>query len=247
MKRRSVIIIIITVLAVYALLVSSVPILDKLVLFPSTRSIGSRGAIRNAIRYEGGELEIWIAGSAAARAAGRTETFVLRFYGNADRPERWVAAEADMFQHRAVEVWGAAAVAFVCCLGAAGSAFAQPNIDTKNFAVDCRQLRGNTQRGLVATRENLPGFTIVLSDKAHAYYNAPNSPGLRYWVVAGDIPHLKPFHKPIIAFASKQQKVQAYGTLEQMKVYTIYHTPRWDGEERRRAHRDQGAALRPVC
>jgi len=31
---------------------------------------------------------------------------VLRFYGNADRAERWVAAEAEMWNDRAVKVWG---------------------------------------------------------------------------------------------------------------------------------------------
>jgi pimeloyl-ACP methyl ester carboxylesterase len=31
---------------------------------------------------------------------------VLRFYGNADRADRWVAAEAEMWNNRAVEVWG---------------------------------------------------------------------------------------------------------------------------------------------
>jgi pimeloyl-ACP methyl ester carboxylesterase len=30
----------------------------------------------------------------------------MRFYGNADRAERWVAAEANMFGNRLVEVWG---------------------------------------------------------------------------------------------------------------------------------------------
>lgn len=49
---------------------------------------------------------MWIATSGAARARGGAESFVLRFYGNADRPEYWVAAEAEMFPKRAVEVWG---------------------------------------------------------------------------------------------------------------------------------------------
>lgn len=36
------------------------------------------------------------------------------------------------------------------------------------------------------------GFTIVLSDAAHAYYNARSNPGLRYFVVPGDVSHLTP-------------------------------------------------------
>jgi len=32
--------------------------------------------------------------------------YVLRFYGNADRADRWVAAEAEEWNDRAVEIWG---------------------------------------------------------------------------------------------------------------------------------------------
>ncbi len=91
---------------VYGVLITGVPLLDKLVLFPSTQSIDSHGASRRAIRFDGGELEMWTAASAVARKAGRAESYVLRFYGNADRPEHWAAAEAEMFPHRAVETWG---------------------------------------------------------------------------------------------------------------------------------------------
>jgi pimeloyl-ACP methyl ester carboxylesterase len=57
------------------------------------------------VPFEGGELEVWTAASRRARA-GQPRTYVLRFYGNADRAERWVADEAEMFAGRAVEVWG---------------------------------------------------------------------------------------------------------------------------------------------
>src|SRR5439155_322749 len=36
----------------------------------------------------------------------RADSYILRFYGNADRAERWVAAEAEEWNDRAVEVWG---------------------------------------------------------------------------------------------------------------------------------------------
>jgi len=34
------------------------------------------------------------------------DTYVLRFYGNADRAERWVGLEAEEWNNRAVEIWG---------------------------------------------------------------------------------------------------------------------------------------------
>jgi pimeloyl-ACP methyl ester carboxylesterase len=95
-----------TALAVYAFVIGFVPILDKLALFPGRRPIDSRGATRKVVPFQSGELEMWGATSGAARARGGAESFVLRFYGNADRPEYWVAAEAEMFPQRAVEVWG---------------------------------------------------------------------------------------------------------------------------------------------
>ena len=91
---------------VYSVLVGCVPVLDKLVLFPSIKPVESGDAMRKTIVFDRGELEMWTAASRAARAAGRADSYVLRFYGNADRPERWVASEAEMFPDRAVEVWG---------------------------------------------------------------------------------------------------------------------------------------------
>src|ERR1043166_491606 len=89
----------------YVTLVSCAPVLDQFVLFPSTARIPAGAATRKAVPFEGGELEVWTAASRAARS-GQPTTYVLRFYGNADRVERWVADEAEMFGERAVEVWG---------------------------------------------------------------------------------------------------------------------------------------------
>ena len=82
------------------------PLPDRLVLFPTTNPLNTGTAIRRAIPFEGGDLEIWLASSKLAQQRGQADFFVLRFYGNADRADRWVAAEAEMFNHRAVEVWG---------------------------------------------------------------------------------------------------------------------------------------------
>jgi hypothetical protein len=51
-------------------------------------------------------LELWTARSRLAQQEGGAEIYVLRFYGNADRADRWVALEAEMWNERAVEVWG---------------------------------------------------------------------------------------------------------------------------------------------
>jgi pimeloyl-ACP methyl ester carboxylesterase len=90
----------------YFVVIALTPLLDRLVLFPTTDRIDAGGAIRKPISFEGGELEIWTAASRLAQHRGGPEIYVLRFYGNADRADRWVAAEAEMWNTRAVEVWG---------------------------------------------------------------------------------------------------------------------------------------------
>src|SRR5258707_1300696 len=79
---------------------------DHLILFPTRAPIDAGGAVRKTIPFENGDLEIWTAQSQSARQHGRADVFILRFYGNADRADRWVAAEAEMWNNRAVEVWG---------------------------------------------------------------------------------------------------------------------------------------------
>ncbi len=79
---------------------------DRLVLLPSSDEIPAGAATRTFVPFENGQLEIWTARSEAARRSGRMDAYVLRFYGNADRAERWVAMEAEEWDRRAVEVWG---------------------------------------------------------------------------------------------------------------------------------------------
>ena len=80
---------------------------DHLILFPSTARMDGHGAIRKTIPLEeNGDLEIWTARSQRAGRDGRPDIYVLRFYGNADRAENWVAAEAEAWNGRAVEIWG---------------------------------------------------------------------------------------------------------------------------------------------
>jgi pimeloyl-ACP methyl ester carboxylesterase len=79
---------------------------DHLILFPTTAPIDGAGAVRKMLSFQKGELEVWTAKSHRAQQQGRADIFILRFYGNADRADRWAAAEAEMWSDRAVEIWG---------------------------------------------------------------------------------------------------------------------------------------------
>jgi uncharacterized protein len=79
---------------------------DQLILFPSTQAIDPHGALRKTVPFENGQLELWTARSRIAQQRAAAEIYVMRFYGNADRADRWVAAETEMWNGRAVEVWG---------------------------------------------------------------------------------------------------------------------------------------------
>src|ERR1043166_9452998 len=79
---------------------------DHLILFPTRAPIDVGGAVRKTVPFENGELEIWTAQSRRARQQRRADVFILRFYGNADRADRWAAMEAAMWNDRAVEIWG---------------------------------------------------------------------------------------------------------------------------------------------
>src|ERR1043166_6114109 len=94
----------IAVLYFALILVGALP--DHLILFPSRNAIDPRGAVQRVVSFESGQLELWTAKSRSAQKQGRADVYVLRFYGNADRAERWVAAEADAWNERAVEIWG---------------------------------------------------------------------------------------------------------------------------------------------
>ena len=94
------------IVAAYFILIFFARLPDHLILFPTRASIDSGGAVRKTIPFQNGELELWTAISRRAQQNGRVDTYVLRFYGNADRAERWVASEADEWNDRAVEIWG---------------------------------------------------------------------------------------------------------------------------------------------
>jgi uncharacterized protein len=79
---------------------------DHLILFPTTAPIDADGAVRKMLPFQNGQLEVWTAKSRLAQQKDRADIYVLRFYGNADRADRWAAAEAEMWNDRSVEIWG---------------------------------------------------------------------------------------------------------------------------------------------
>jgi len=79
---------------------------DHLILFPTRAPIDAGEAVRKTVPFQNGELEVWTAKSRRAQEEGRADIFILRFYGNADRADRWATAEAEMWNDRAVEIWG---------------------------------------------------------------------------------------------------------------------------------------------
>jgi len=63
---------------------------DRLILWPSVAPIDAGAAQRRQIPFNGGSLDAFVV-PARSGVAGR---YLLRFYGNADRAERWAASEA---------------------------------------------------------------------------------------------------------------------------------------------------------
>ena len=97
---------VLVVAALYIILIFFAHLPDHLILFPTKAPIDAGGAVRKTVPSQSGELELWTAISRRAQQNRRVDTYVLRFYGNADRAERWVAAEAEEWNNRAVEIWG---------------------------------------------------------------------------------------------------------------------------------------------
>jgi uncharacterized protein len=94
------------IIIIYLALIFAAHLADHLILFPTTAPIDAQGAIRKTMPFQNGELELWTARSSVAQRKRAVDIYILRFYGNADRADRWPAAEAEMWNDRAVEVWG---------------------------------------------------------------------------------------------------------------------------------------------
>ena len=98
--------IVLAIVSAYFILIFFAHLPDHLILFPTKAPIDTGGAVRKTLPFQNGELELWTAVSHQAQKQGRPDIYVLRFYGNADRADRWVADEAEEWNGRAVEIWG---------------------------------------------------------------------------------------------------------------------------------------------
>jgi len=98
--------IVLAIVSAYFILIFFAHLPDHLILFPTRAPIDTGGAVRKTLPFQNGELELWTAVSHQAQKQGRPDIYVLRFYGNADRADRWVAEEAEEWNDRAVEIWG---------------------------------------------------------------------------------------------------------------------------------------------
>ena len=98
--------IVLAFVAAYLILILFGHLPDHLILFPTKAPIDAGEAARKMVPFQNGELEVWTAKSYRAKQQAGADIYVLRFYGNADRADRWVAAEAEEWNGRAVEIWG---------------------------------------------------------------------------------------------------------------------------------------------
>jgi hypothetical protein len=202
---------------------------DHLILFPTTGPIDAHRAVRKTVRFENGQLELWTAKSQLAQQSGHSDVYVLRFYGNADRADRWVSAEADSWNERAVEVWGMNYPGFGGSTGPAKLARIGPAALT---AFDALQSETG-KRPIVLFGASL-GTTAALHVAAHrtvAGLILHNPPALRQmilrqfgwwnlWLLAGplalEIPrdldsvaNSKAVHKPAIFLLAEKDEVVA--------------------------------------
>jgi len=203
---------VLVVAVVYFAVIALTPLPDRLVLFPTTDRLDAGVASRKAIPFEGGELEVWTAASKLAQQRGQPGVYMLRFYGNADRADRWVAAEAEMWNNRAVEVWGMNYPGFGGSTGPARLARLGPAALTAFDAV--KQAAGD--RPVVVSGASL-GTTTALHVAAHrqvAGLILHNPPALRQiilrqfgwwnlWLLAGPLAQKLPADLDSVANAKK--------------------------------------------
>lgn len=93
-------------IACYALVIAGVVgcrLADRLLLYPPGGAVDPGGATRLALPTTDGELEVFRARS--RKGPQEPEAYVLRFYGNADRADRWAAEEAASLPFDG-ELWG---------------------------------------------------------------------------------------------------------------------------------------------
>lgn len=88
----------------YALLLLTVNLADRLLLWPQKSKPAPNLATKKALPFEGGELEVF---AARNKQTEEPKLFLLRFYGNADQAGPWVGPEANAHVNsEPLEIWG---------------------------------------------------------------------------------------------------------------------------------------------
>jgi uncharacterized protein len=95
----------VTAIVLYLGLIGMIPLVDWLVLYPTTEAASAGKAIRRTVSFRNGDLEIWVSRSPVARVSGRPDFYLLCFYGNASRAEFGADADANLFPDKSVEAW----------------------------------------------------------------------------------------------------------------------------------------------
>ena len=94
-----------TLAVLYLSLVTMIPWLDWLVLYPTTAPVPAGKAVHRTIAVASGDLEVWVSSSPLARVSGHPDFYLLCFYGNASRAEFGADADANLFPDQSLEVW----------------------------------------------------------------------------------------------------------------------------------------------
>ena len=104
-RRRRFIRIAVTLLMLYALVMTFGGCADTLILHPPRGHIDAGRAQRMMVKSNGRDVEVWTARSPAVAADGDVEAYVLEFCGNATRAEQITQYVADRWHRFPVEVW----------------------------------------------------------------------------------------------------------------------------------------------
>jgi len=94
-----------TLLLLYALVMTFGGCADTLLLHPPKGHIDAGRAMRMTVQSKGRDVEIWTARSPAAATDDDVEAYVLEFCGNATRAEQITQYVADRWRRFPVDVW----------------------------------------------------------------------------------------------------------------------------------------------
>jgi pimeloyl-ACP methyl ester carboxylesterase len=124
-----------------------------------------------------GELEIF----RARLSTAEPEAYVLRFYGNADRAERWLSGEAAAWPNRALELWG---VNYPGYGASSGPARLQGVADAALAAYDAvRKVAGTRPIYVFGTSLGTTAALHVAAEREVAGLVLQNPPALRQLIV----------------------------------------------------------------